>query len=208
MKKLNRLFFVIITLLLNVNLVFAQEEGGPPTSYDANAKPFKKVKNILKTDITSIIGGEFLVSWEHKFTKKVGMNLGAGVLLPYYLEMDMSKWWNNRLFPDDFPRFHNDKVGFSAAFSFNIYALEDVWGAVFFNPLVHYRRYSTVEVWNFGFEGGYSRLFFNVLSFDAGVCAYGLIQKSLDETTYFFDPTKKINGFGGGLFIRLGYVIN
>ncbi|MDD3489910.1 MAG: hypothetical protein PHR62_08510 [Paludibacter sp.] len=42
-------------------------------------------KNVIKTDILTLFDGEFQPVWEHRFTDRVGFEVGAGLLMPYSL---------------------------------------------------------------------------------------------------------------------------
>ncbi|MDR1878725.1 MAG: hypothetical protein LBQ64_04090 [Bacteroidales bacterium] len=195
------LFFVLT--MGKLNIVFAQQDE-PPVSNNPDRKSIGSAKNIVKTDIISIISGELPVSWEHKFSKQIGIEAGAGVLLPYYVNMNIMQWMLSK--HNTFPAFTNTKMGFSALFAFNYsFLMDERWSI---GPVVHYRQYSGVLVLDYGVQCGYKALFFNLLSVDFGLKMYGLWQKSRDNVTYFYDTSSPFSVLGSSISIKLGYVIN
>lgn len=73
------------------------------------------VKNIIKTDIPSIIDGIFPIIWEHRFTDKLGIEGGIGLIMPYsvidyFNENDRRTFSDVGLFGLN-PAFNNEKYG-------------------------------------------------------------------------------------------------
>jgi hypothetical protein len=73
-------------------------------------------RNILKTDITSILDGIIPVIWEHRFSEHLGMDGGLGLIMPYSIIDLFSKEADNFYGTSFFgynPSFKNKKIGVS-----------------------------------------------------------------------------------------------
>jgi len=178
----------------------------PPTKYNENQKESDEVKFAVKTNIMSIVSGELPLSFEYKFVKYFGVEAGVGLLLPYYVNLDLFSF-SKRNRPDDFVHFTNKKLGYSLLFALNVYPFIGDWGHIFINPYVHFRHYSTVNVLNCGLEGGYGVLLFGALSLGVGTRIYWKHQKSLDETGTQFYPSSALSlmNFDATLVLKIGY---
>lgn len=71
-------------------ILFAQTNDSIYQQYLLNNQNIPKrvyytsdVKNIIKTDISSIMDGIFPVIWEHRFTDAFGIDGGIGLIMPY-----------------------------------------------------------------------------------------------------------------------------
>ena len=178
----------------------------PPTKYDESEKDVDEVKFAVKTNIMSIIAGELPASFEYKFIKFMGVEAGAGLILPYYVNLDLFSLMRRKM-DEDFVPFTNKKLGYSLSFTLNIYPYADSWGGIFTSPYIHFRHYSTVNVLNCGLEGGYRGLFLNALLLEVGTRIYWKHRKSLDEAGTLFYPVKTMSlmNFDANIFIRIGY---
>ena len=190
-------------LFLNSYNAIAQ---GPPTKYDESKKETDEVKFAVKTNVMSIISGELPVTFEYKFIKKMGMEAGAGLILPYYVNLDLFSIFT-RKHHDDFVSFANKKVGYSLFFAITTYPAIGEWGYFFTNPYVHFRHYSTVNVLNCGLEIGYGRVLFGALALNVGSRFYWKHQKSLDAANTQFYPLAEMPLFNmdATIFLKIGY---
>ncbi len=196
---MNKHFIIIFILTLFLGFSSFAQEQNEPLFYQKSKKSAKLTNssNILKTDVVSIIGGELPFIWEHKFSKTFGIELGAGVLLPYYVNTDL-------IFSDNID-FSNDKSGYS--FLANIKAQPFWFSDENFYTIfgVHYRHYSTCSFSSFSIGEGYQWLLFEKLSLDVGLQGGFLAIKSFETETYNDDSGMK---FYFGLSLRLGYILN
>jgi len=201
-----RVFLIGLSVFLLLGSNYNAVAQGPPTKYDEAEKDVDEVKFAVKTNIMSIIAGEFPASFEYKFVKFMGVEAGAGLILPYYVNLDFFSLMRRKM-DEDFVPFTNKKLGYSLSFTLNIYPYADSWGGIFTSPYVHFRHYSTVNVLNCGLEGGYRGLFLNALLLEVGTRIYWKHQKSLDETGTLFYPTgtMPLMNLDANIFIRIGY---
>ena len=191
---------IVVFSVFNLNSSYAQ---APPTRYDSKDKDPDEIKFAVKTNVVSLISGEFPISFEYKFSKYVGVEAGAGLILPYHVNLELT----NMVFKVDnanYEPFTNKKMGYSLLFSSNFYTIGRGWGNIFFNLFAHFRHYSTVNVLNCGLESGYRGYYFNALLFDFGLKVYWKHQNILEagSAPYYSDAKFKIDG---SFFIKIGY---
>lgn len=201
MKKRN--FYVVglfLVFIANLHVVHAQ---GPPTRYD-DKKEAADVKFAIKANVFSLISGELPLSFEYKFIKHLGVEVGAGIILPYYVNLE---FFNRTLGfdKDNHVKFTNKKAGYSLSFSLNLYTWGGTWGDIVFNPFFHFRHYSTVNVFNAGLEFGYRGVFFDGLLFEIGPKIYWRGQKSLDDIGTLYYKKENTLPVDISFFIKIGY---
>jgi hypothetical protein len=200
-------FYVIglfwFSVVLGSSSVYAQ---GPPTKYDEKSKDASDVKFALKLNATSLISGELPLSFEYRFIERLGVEAGAGLILPYYVNFEFLNSKIGSGFGDDnHTPFTNKEMGYSLFFSFNTYIGVGDWWNVFVNPYIHHRHYSTVNVLNCGLEFGYQVIFFNALLLDFAPRLYWKHEKSLDQAnTKFYRETMRFP-IDMTLSIKIGY---
>lgn len=84
MKKMSRLLLIAM-MLLSHHLVVAQKDTLPDNSYYFDDGGISERKNIFKVNILAIVSGDLPFYYERILGKSFGLEIGAGLLLPYYL---------------------------------------------------------------------------------------------------------------------------
>lgn len=116
---------ILLSILTLLNLFTkAQTNDSTYLNYLNNSTSIPKMKsigtdmkNIIKTDIFSIVDGHLPIIWEHRFKDNLGFDIGSGLLLPYNFFKILGKG-SLDAYPDFFPfiinpNFKNDKFGIS-----------------------------------------------------------------------------------------------
>ena len=83
-KKTPLLLMTFILLLLH-NKVIAQNDSIQDNSYYFDDGSISESKNLVKINVLSIIIGDLPVYYERIFGKSFSIEIGAGILLPYYI---------------------------------------------------------------------------------------------------------------------------
>jgi len=81
---LKKLIIISIWLLPLCNL-FAQTNGSSENSYFLDDGGISNSKNLLKVNVLSIVNGDLPFYYERVLSKSFSVEIGAGILLPYYL---------------------------------------------------------------------------------------------------------------------------
>ncbi len=163
--------------------------------------------NILSTDVISIIGGEFPVLWDHKFSKYFETELGLGLILPYYVNLNpFSDVWLSD--DDEKVPFSNDKFGYSLFAGFHNYFFPSPSGSFYSGLFFHYKHYSVADIFECGIQAGWQRLFLEHFMFDLGMRFSFFSQNSDDDMNYFYSPDIFPVGFNLAFSLKLGYILN
>lgn len=118
---------IVLFFILNSLSVLSQTNDSTYLNYLLKDKSVPKrndyagdKKNIIKTNIISIIDGELPIIWEHRFNDRFGFDIGPGLIMPYSAnkrfgaeDMETAPFFDKNIFYLN-PDFENTK--FSASF--------------------------------------------------------------------------------------------
>ena len=111
-------------------------------------------KNIIKTNIFSIIDGNLPIIWEHKFDNCLGFEIGPGIILPYTFFDIIGQNKTDELFKPSFPfiinpTFSNRKLGVSFQVEPKLYLGNVPWGSL--GTFYSLKSYSKLLIHEIGF---------------------------------------------------------
>jgi len=84
MKSRLTLFTLLLFCVTYSSELLAQNDSIPDASFYLNDTGFSIRKNVIKVNLLSVIYGDLPVYYERAITNSFSIEVGAGVLLPYY----------------------------------------------------------------------------------------------------------------------------
>ncbi len=166
-------------------------------------------KNTLSIDLVSLIRGELPFLWEYRFNSLFATEIGAGIILPYYVNLHYLFY--KGVDKQDPIRFDNHHWGYSFWAGIRFYPIARIWDTNFYLSLgAHYRGFAKIHVLDIGAGAGYK---FQIKRFmiDLGGNVLSFVQESKDGQTYFYPPStqsKQVVKFGFSFTLKVGVILN
>ena len=191
-----KFIFLFIVLNIKYGILTAQIDN----SYYFDDAGISKSKNIIKTDIISLIHGDFPIIYERAVTDKIGIETGIGILLPYYVHDFLPLIFNGA------PAFTNSKFGYRVSFNTKFYS-DTSLEKKYIEVLLKLRHFENLILIDHSIGFGKQIIIKDRLAFDVSLGIDLRFQESLDDNTYLYNKLSPLTLIFP-LIIELGYLFN
>ncbi|MDD4991322.1 MAG: hypothetical protein PHR83_03725 [Paludibacter sp.] len=174
-------------------------------------------KNILKTDLTSILDGNLPFIWEHRFSDYFGLDCGLGLILPYTFADIINSKSSDDIVLVSFgmnPSYRNYKFGESFQIEPKIFL--GITSSSYLGVFYGYRNYYTMKIHEAGISYGYN-FDFNKITYQTSFALSYVSQQSkasYNDVRYysvladedFMNGSPVLNGIRLSVRLQLGYI--